>query len=350
MFSRLQRTGSPSTTAAHVNVVVVQSPTDHATDPQLVWHTDGYGLAWLQQPTTGGPQQLFFTAVDENGQRPNLAMLGAPAAPVSNFQVSTATADVKAFHLVWNGRSFRITWTEVEGGRLRHMQRAIAVPRVASGARYDAPFQQPSSALVRATLINGATNMRNTALPNFGNNVNDGYGWGRVNLRQSLAPAPPVTFRVRDDSAVAAGRTVRYEFQLPPETQLLRITLAWTDPPGNNLVNHLHLRVTTPSFGPGGVRTFHGNTWQAAAGSTHLSAPVPAAPLPFEDIHNVQQVVIAGPPALPAGIYIVEVIGGVFGSNAFQQFPGQPFALVFVGSGLEFRTGALPPAGPLPLY
>jgi hypothetical protein len=42
--------------------------------------------------------------------------------------------------------------------------------------------------------------------------VNDGYGWGRINLRQSLSPLPPVTFHVRDDGSVAAGRTVRYEF------------------------------------------------------------------------------------------------------------------------------------------
>jgi hypothetical protein len=337
-------------TAGRFDVVVVQSATDHATEPQLVWHTDGYGLAWLQQPAAGGNQQLFFTILDQNGVPPNLAATGAPAAPATNFTVSAASTDVKRFHLIWTGRAFRITWTEVEGGRIRHMQRAIAVPRVAGGVRYDAPFQQPSSALVRATLINGATNIRNTALPNFGNNVNDGYGWGRVNLRQALAPAPPVTFHVRDDGVVAAGRTVRYEFQLPPETQFLRITLAWTDPPRNNLVNHLHLKVTTPPFVPGGVRVFHGNRWQAAAGSTHLSDPIPLAPPPFEDIHNVQQVVISGPPALPAGTYIVEVIAKAFDGSEFQQFPAQPFALVFVGSGPELRTAGPPPGGPLPVY
>ena len=89
------------------------------------------------------------------------------------------------------------------------------MPRIAGSGRYDAPFQQPSAALIKATLINGATNIRNTALPNFGNNPNDGYGWGRINLRQSLSPLPPVTFHVRDDGSVAAGRTVRYEFTLP---------------------------------------------------------------------------------------------------------------------------------------
>jgi hypothetical protein len=33
-----------------------------------------------------------------------------------------------------------------------------------------------------------------------------------------------------------------------------------------------------------------------------------------------------------------------------MQLPGQPFALVFVGSGAEIRTGAVPIAGPLPFF
>lgn len=350
LFSRLQRNGRPSTVAGQFDVVVVQSATDHCTDPQLVWHTDGYGLAWLQQPTGGGAHQLFFTVIDQNGQRPSIATLGLPAAPVANFAASAAAADVQEFQLIWTGRTFRLAWTEVEAGRLRQMQQALTVPRPASGARFDAPFQQPSSALVRATLVNGATNIANSALPNVGAGVNDGYGWGRVNLRQALAPAPPITFHVRDDGVVGPGRTVRYEFALPAGTRLLRITLAWTDPPGNAIVNHLHLRVTTPAFAPGGPRVFHGNTWQTAAGSTHLSRPV-AAPVPtFEDTHTMQQVVIAPPPDLPEGTYIVEVIGGLFGASSFQQFPGQAFALVLVGSGPEFRTAPLPAAGPVAFY
>ncbi len=337
MFSRLQRDGRPSTTAGQFDVAVVQNATDHATEPQLVWHTDGYGLAWVQQPIAGGHQQLFFTILDVTGHRPNLAATGARAAPATDFAVSAASADVKRFHLIWTGDTFRITWTEVENGKLRHRQMALAVPRRAGGTRYDAPFQQPSSALIRATLINGATNIRHTPLPNVGNDVNDGYGWGRVNLRQALAPAPPVTFHVRDDGVVATGRTARYEFELLPDTQFLRITLAWTDPPGNDLVNHLHLKVTTPAFAVGGVRVFHGNRWQTTKGRTHLSAPLedPKAPPPYEDIHNVQQVVISGPPALPEGTYIVEVVGNAFGRSSV--FPGQPFALVFVGSGRELR-------------
>jgi hypothetical protein len=275
--------------------------------------------------------------------------------------LSDDAADVKSFHLVWNGRSFRIAWSEQLNGKLRHMQSALSVPRVAGGTQYDDPYKHPTSALIRATVINGATNFNSTSLPNVPaavapSNPNDGYGWGRVNLRQSLSPVPPVTFHARDDSTVAAGRTVRYEFTLPPDTNLLRVTLVWTDLPGNNIVNHLGLRVTTPDSP---ARVFVGNRWQTTplVGVPPVSGPPFSAPVPtpppvnlYEDVHNVQQVVISRP---IAGLYTVEVVGGLFGRSPFMQFPGQPFALVFVGSGPEIRTAppaAPPPAGPVPFY
>ena len=343
-FSRLDRSGVPVATAGQFDLPVVASATDHATEPQLVWHGDGYGLAWLQQVAAGGHRVLMFTVLDPLGQRPDLAASGPPA-PATDFAVTTAGVDVQRFHLIWTGASFRVAWSEADGANTLHRQRGIALPRPASGARYDAPFQQPSGALIRATLINGATNLRSTALPNVGNDVNDGYGWGRVNLRQALAPAQPVTFHMRDDATVGPGRGVRYALRLRRDTRLLRITLAWTDPPGSDLVNHLHLRVTTPAFAAGGVQVLHGNRWRTAAGQTHLSDPVPTAgPPPFEDTHNVQQVVLAAPPDLPEGDYVVEVLCSSLGGSALQQFPGQPFALVFVGSGAELRTAAAPAA------
>jgi hypothetical protein len=343
-FSQLRRDGTPG---AVRDVLVVSHVTDHATEPQLVWHTDGYGLAWLQRTAAGGPKRLMFGTLNPLG-----AFL-----PVAAHQLSAGSADVQSYHLVWNGRAFRAAWTEREGGRIRHMQRAIAVPRTPPPVRgFDEPYQHPSSALVRATLINGATNIRGTALPNVPStapathNPNDGYGWGRLNLRQSLAPAPPVTFQVRDDGSVAAGRTVRYEFSLPPGTRLLRITLVWTDPPGNAVVNHLSLRVRTPAGGAAAAQTFVGNRWRPAP-NARFSAPLPTPPPanPFDLAHTTEQVVIPGTPTLPTGVYAVEVIAGAFGTSAFQQFPGQPFALVIVGSGNEWPL-VHPGGGPLPFF
>ncbi len=297
-----------------------------------------YGLAWLGQPAGGGNRVLYFTVLDENGLR---ALVSQPppnppaSAPIT--QVSRVGVDVGEFRLGWNGRTFRFTWTEAEAGTVRHMQTALT--RHGSQAVFD----EPSAALLRATLVNGATNILHTELPTLDQpapGLTSGYGWGRVNLRQSLAPSPPVTFAVRDDNALGAGRTARYHFYLPPGTALLRATLAWADPPGPRLVNRLHLRITTP----GGAEMYQGNTWRPPPDG-RLSRPVPVGTA-FQPVHTTEQIVIEHP---PSGIFDAEVIAEIFPAVAFNQFHAQPYALVFVGSGQEVRFGGLP-AGPIPVY
>ena len=297
-----------------------------------------YGLAWLGQPTGGGNRTLYFTVLDENGVRALLPQPppGPPAtAPVT--QVSRAAVDVQEFRLIWNGRTFRLTWTEVEGTTVRHVQTALT----RHGSQ--AVFEEPSAALLRATLVNGATNILRTGLPNLSQpapGLTSGYGWGRVNLRQSLAPSPPVTFHVRDDGALGSGRTARYRFSLPPGTALLRATLAWTDPPAAKLVNRLHLRIATP----GGAQLYQGNTWRPSP-DDRLSRPVPRG-TPFQSVHTTEQIVIEHP---PPGLFDVEVTAEILPAVAFNQPHAQPYALVFVGSGPELRFGGLP-GPPIPVY
>ncbi len=347
-FSGLKRDGKVDKTQ---DVRVIQKAGLNCTDPQLVWHTDGYGLAWLQQDAADAtkPRRLFFTVIDEQGARVNLP----PA--VGETQLSADAADVQSFQLVWNGRGFRVSWSEAADGKLRHRQTALAVPRLRGGAPFDEPFKQPSAALVRATLINGATNIRNRALPSLGTDPNDGYGWGRINLRQSLAPVPPVTFHARDDAAVESGRTARYQFRLPAKTTLLRVTLAWTDPPHRSVVNNLNLRMTAPS---GALRVYVGNRWQTGAvvGSPPVSGPLFSDPLPanpdpkldpFDKVYTVEQIVIHEP---PEGDYLVEVLGGAFKESMYMQHPGQPFSLLFVGSGAEIRTAKKLTPAPQAIY
>ena len=335
-FTHLNRTGDADPAVAQ-NVVVAASP-NHQTDPQMIWHTDGYGVAWREQPAAGGPHRLMFACIDPRG---------APIAPP--FAVSSATADVATFQLGWNGRRFHLTWTETEGAHIRHVQSAVSALHDRGAGGYDRPFTHPTSALVRATLINGATNINGTALPNFGNNPNHGYGWGRLNLRQAFAPAPPVTFAARDDATVANRRTARYTFTLPAGTRLLRVTLAWTDPPPSAVQNNLNLRVTTPAAGANPSRIYIGNHWQAA--NPRFSDPVAvASPAnPFDGAHTVEQVVIQGNPTLPSGNYQVEVICNAM-NGTLSQFPSQPFALVFVGSGDEWNLAPQPAAARVGFY
>ena len=112
----------------------------------------------------------------------------------------------------------------------------------------------PSSALLKATLVNGATEISpgQYAAPHTEQPTprpNNVEGWGRVNLQQSLTPTSP---RVLDYVDFTEGlQTNEYDsatFNLSA-LQPFRTTLAWTDYPGalsaaGGLVNDLDLDVT----------------------------------------------------------------------------------------------------------
>lgn len=314
-----------------------------AATPLPQW-SPSYGLAWIGEDPDGS-RVLYFTVLDENGRRlmaPQPPPVGAgpflPPAQIPLAQVSATGSSVRDFRLTWNGRIFLLFWCEQEGGTLRY--KCSALNRHANQRAYDLP----SAALLRTTLVNGATNFSNLSLPDAGGNANasDGYGWGRVNLRQSLSPLPPATLYVRDDCALGPGRAAIYRFTLPAGTALLRVTLNWTDPPGARLINFLHLTVhaPAPAIPLGAPRPeFRGNLWDPAAGRLHLSRPVavPAVPADnHEDIQTFKQVVINAP---TPGVYDVEVSWALSGlaPDPFNQQNLQPFALVFMGSGPELR-------------
>lgn len=121
----------------------------------------------------------------------------------------------------------------------------------------------PSSALVKATLLNGATDLSPgqhispMEVPPRPNNVE---GWGRVNVAAMLdPPAPKVLEFVDEGAGLSTGQSRVFEYNVLGNSVPLAVTLVWTDPPssslsGKQLVNDLDLRVLTP-----GGQTLMGN-------------------------------------------------------------------------------------------
>ncbi|MFQ5857301.1 MAG: S8 family serine peptidase [Anaerolineae bacterium] len=128
----------------------------------------------------------------------------------------------------------------------------------------------PPSALIKATLINGAVDMTpgqygtgpEQEIPPRPNFVE---GWGRINIQRSLVGAPPrrVWFDDHRLGLQTGDRIIyedgRYELEVVNFAIPLHVTLVWTDYPGSpaaesQLVNDLDLTVV----GPDG-RQWHGN-------------------------------------------------------------------------------------------
>jgi len=159
----------------------------------------------------------------------------------------------------------------------------------------------PSPALLKAMLINGA---RPTGFYNLQvNNTINYEGWGLVNLPNSVHPsltnaavANNSVFFVDQSptNALATGDTRSYTVSIPPAAQALplRITLAWTDPPGNpaaalKLVNNLGLSVTNLDNPTNPVVYFGNDIETDGFYNNEESATNPAV---LDNINNVQNV------------------------------------------------------------
>jgi subtilisin family serine protease len=174
---------------------------------------------------------------------------------------------------------------------------------------------QASAALVKATLINSATDMLDEN--NDGANDNDfpipnnHEGWGLVNL----ANATDNTAQFVDNaSGVSTGGSLSYTYSVSAAGSPLKVTLAWSDYPSTasaaaNLVNNLDLTVTSPSGTLYRGNVFSGG-WSVAGGTA-------------DSKNNVENVYIQ---SAEAGVWTVQVSG----ANV-PQGP-QPFALVVDGN------------------
>jgi Subtilase family len=190
-----------------------------------------------------------------------------------------------------------------------------------SGAKNAADAFAPTSALIRATMINSARPMSGV-----GSIPSNCQGWGRVTLDDGLAFAGESRKLVAVDETAGfpsggAGQTFTYRVEVTAAGQPLKVTLAWTDFPSTpsasvHLVNDLDLQLA----GPAG--TFHGNV---------LSGGVSQAGGSADRRNTIEQVILAN---APIGVYTVTVRA--------QNIPSgpQPFAVVATGAvALQAGTG-----------
>ncbi|MGZ8899605.1 MAG: S8 family serine peptidase, partial [Limisphaerales bacterium] len=183
----------------------------------------------------------------------------------------------------------------------------------------------PSPALVKAALINSATDMDNSVSSAEGGTTfvpNNDEGWGRVDLTQLIGSERGYDF-TDQTSLLRTGQTFEKRLFLASGDIPLKVTLAYTDVPGfppaiPALVNDLDLVIISPS----GI-VYRGN--QFIDGES-----VPNAPS-TDSINNVEGVHVEFP---EAGEYIVRVVGRKVIEDSRRDTPGvidQDFALAFSG-------------------
>lgn len=207
---------------------------------------------------------------------------------------------------------------------------SMACPLVAGAAALARQFfverknRNPSAALLKATLVHGATDMPGQyATSECGSVPNHNEGWGRVNLYNSLFPTATTYFTdATPDNGMALttgqlsmSATVAASSQSLP----LRATLVWTDPPSNpagtgGLINDLNLRI---------YRRNAGNTADEATYYPKLVGGTTGN----DSTNNVEQVEVAGGALVAGRTYRVEVSASALNAT----YSTQPFALIVSG-------------------
>ncbi|MCH8478838.1 MAG: S8 family serine peptidase [Wenzhouxiangella sp.] len=203
---------------------------------------------------------------------------------------------------------------------------SMATPLVAGAAAVVREFYQvehglnPSAALVKATLVNGAVDMTpgqygSGSTPDVTGRPDNNQGWGRVDLPNSLIQEHGRQKWFHEGGGLNTGESFMFNFAVEDSSLPLRITLTWTDFHGTEashgaLVNDLDLELTTPSG-----NLIRGNEG-LAAGEADRS-------------NNVEGIALANP---ATGVYTLTV-------RAYNIPQGpQPFALVASG-GLDTEPG-----------
>ncbi len=172
----------------------------------------------------------------------------------------------------------------------------------------------PTAALIKATLINSARNMTGV-----GFRPNNDQGWGRILLDDSLYFAGETgKLLVYDQVAgLSSGQSMAFPFTVNSGSIPLKVTLVWTDQPGNFLVNDLDLTLANASA------TWRGNNfsngWSTSGATIDRSAPT--------------ECIFLQNGSFSAGDYVVTVTG--YNVPSGEPGNGQPFAVVISGDVTE---------------
>lgn len=191
----------------------------------------------------------------------------------------------------------------------------------------------PSPALLRAMVVNGAEDM------GFGGPIpNKFQGWGRLNLNNVISADVHHVFVDQSTLLKNRGEERRWRLKVSDASKPVRVTLAWTDPPGAPgtgtptvpaIVNFLGLRVGV------GADSYHGNNFSGG-----VSRPGPLPDPAKEGWDNVQNVYLRAGVAERLEVVVRAINITTDCLDPAGTTPQQDFALVITNAFVD--TGSTP--------
>ena len=277
--------------------------------------------------TIGSPATAKNTITVGNSQNryqgaPNTIMDGSSRGPVDDGRIKpdilAPGGYVRSCRAQEATDTSGATWTN--SWYLEYTGTSMATPNAAGTAALIREYitevaqrPEPQGALVKALMILGAQDVGSRDIPNMDE------GWGRIDLKATLAPNNGRGIWVDDRSVLSStGNSKSYSFDITNPNQPFKVVVAWSDERGSRfsstqLVNNLNLLVTTPS----GVE-YKGNEFsqgRSIQGGTH------------DSLNNVEVVLVD---SAEMGLWTVKVTDA-----AHSGSKSQPFAVAVSGVGVN---------------
>ena len=216
---------------------------------------DGPGTGTVGAPSTAKNTLTVGNHQNRYSGAPDTMMSGSSRGPTDDGRIKPDVVApggyVRSCRAQEAGDTGSATWSNQY--YLEYTGTSMATPNAAGAAALVREYlveialrPEPQGALIKALLILGAEDMGTRNIPN------DDEGWGRVNLRDTLAPTGGRGIWVDDRSLLSStGQSKSYVFNVSASSSPFKVVLAWSDERGSRfsstqLVNDLDLEVTSP--------------------------------------------------------------------------------------------------------
>lgn len=267
-----------------------------------LWWSKDYPVApYRDAPMADDPEQVVAFSSrgpTEDGRiRPDLVAPGT-------FVLSTRSSRIAANNNAWAAFPGSRKYFHMGGTSMATPLAAGAATLARQFLRRDKGITNPSAALLKATLIAGSKRLADIGAA--GAVCDNAQGFGRLDLDGALAPQAPSAVEYIDvTQGLSTGEIWSHEISIRNDAFPLRVVMAYSDYPGEHLVNNLNLILTAPD------------------GKRHVGNASADGTLTMDANNNVEVAQVTTP--LP-GSWHIEVVA----SNVPQ--PNQEFALVIVGA------------------
>ncbi len=263
------------------------------------WPSDYPAAPYKSDPMANSAEQV--AAFSSRGPSRDGRIKPEVVAP-GTYILSTRSAMIAPNNSAWAAYPPSRRYFFMGGTSMATPLAAGAVAIIREYLRQKKAIQNPSAALLKATLIAGATRLAGYGDP--GAVVDNDQGYGRVNLDAVLAPPAPIESEfVEVAPGLRTGEIYTTDIDLKSADAALRVVMAYSDYPGSSLVNNLNLILAAPS------------------GKRYVGNQAAGAAMTLDGKNNVEVIHIANP---EPGRWQLQVVG----SN-IPHGP-QDFALVYL--------------------